>query len=130
MSYHIDYSDSDTDSSNSDDCNEELLNIKERPLTPSLLKTHEKKFENGLYMDDCNDVNITENREIHDYCRSDVLDTYFVYLRSRVVAGAISLADEQSLIEAAHIWIQSKAAGSRGLARYLEAWGDWQSPWG
>ena len=69
-------------------------------------------------------------REIHDYCRSDVLDTYFVYLRSRVVAGAISLADEQSLIEAAHIWIQSKAAGSPGLARYLEAWGHWQSPWG
>ena len=36
-------------------------------------------------------------REIHDYCRSDVLDTYFVYLRSRVVAGAISLADVQSV---------------------------------
>ena len=69
-------------------------------------------------------------REIHDYCRSDVLDTYFVYLRSRVVAGAISLADEQSLIESAHTWIRSKAAESSGLARYLEAWGDWQSPWG
>ena len=68
--------------------------------------------------------------EIHDYCRNDVLDTYFVYLRSRVVAGAISLADEQSLIESAHIWIRTKATESPGLARYLEAWGDWQSPWG
>jgi hypothetical protein len=34
------------------------------------------------------------------------------------------------LIEAAHIWIRSKATESSGLARYLEAWGDWQSPWG
>lgn len=68
-------------------------------------------------------------REIHDYCRSDVLDTYFVYLRSRVVAGAISLADEQSLIESAHTWVRNKAKDSPGLARYLDAWGDWQSPW-
>ncbi len=68
-------------------------------------------------------------REIHDYCRSDVLDTYFVYLRSRVVAGAISLADEQSLIESAHTWVRNKATESPGLARYLDAWGDWQSPW-
>ena len=69
-------------------------------------------------------------REIHDYCRSDVLDTYFVFLRSRVMAGTLSLADEQSLIEAAHTWISSKAKDAPGLARYLEGWGDWQSPWG
>ena len=69
-------------------------------------------------------------REIHDYCRSDVLDTYFVFLRSRVVAGALSLADEQALIESAHTWITAKSKETPGLARYLEAWGDWQSPWG
>ena len=32
-------------------------------------------------------------REIHDYCRADVLDTYFIFLRSRVVAGVLSLAE-------------------------------------
>ena len=56
--------------------------------------------------------------------------TRTLFICAAVCCGAISLADEQSLIEAAHIWIQSKAAGSPGLARYLEAWGDWQSPWG
>lgn len=95
MSYHIDYSDSDTDSSNSDDCNEELLNIKERPLTPSLLKTHEKKFENGLYMDDCNDVNITENREIHDYCEDN---NYLKHVKEQI----ISMNNEMMLRDLAH----------------------------
>jgi predicted PolB exonuclease-like 3'-5' exonuclease len=68
-------------------------------------------------------------REIHDYCRGDVLDTYFLYLRSRVVAGVISLSDEHSLIESARTWIANRAADSVGLGRYLNAWGDWQSPW-
>lgn len=67
--------------------------------------------------------------EIHDYCRSDVLDTYFVFLRSRVVAGDIDLAREQALIDEARAWIESHAPKSPGLARYLEAWGDWKSPW-
>ncbi len=67
--------------------------------------------------------------QIHDYCRGDVLDTYFVFLRSRVVAGDIDLAREQALIEHARGWIEAHAANSPGLARYLEAWGDWHSPW-
>lgn len=67
--------------------------------------------------------------EIHDYCRSDVLDTYFVFLRSRVVAGDIDLAREQTLIDIARAWIEAHASKIAGLARYLEAWGDWQSPW-
>jgi predicted PolB exonuclease-like 3'-5' exonuclease len=68
--------------------------------------------------------------EIHDYCRGDVLDTYFVFLRSRVVAGDIDLKREHALIEQAREWIEQKAETSPGLARYLAAWGDWKSPWG
>jgi predicted PolB exonuclease-like 3'-5' exonuclease len=68
-------------------------------------------------------------QEIHDYCRGDVLDTYFVYLRSRVVAGVIGIEQEQAAIDAARRWIEGHADASPGLARYLEAWGDWQSPW-
>lgn len=67
--------------------------------------------------------------EIHDYCRGDVLDTYFVFLRSRVVAGDLSLKEEHAIIEDARGWIEQGAKTSPGLARYLAAWGDWQSPW-
>jgi predicted PolB exonuclease-like 3'-5' exonuclease len=67
--------------------------------------------------------------EINDYCRADVLDTYFVFLRSRVVAGEIDLKREQALIEQARSWVEARAADSPGLARYLAAWGDWENPW-
>jgi predicted PolB exonuclease-like 3'-5' exonuclease len=67
--------------------------------------------------------------EIHDYCRGDVLDTYFVFLRSRLLAGDIDLKREQALIEHARGWIEAKAEESPGLARYLAAWGDWKSPY-
>lgn len=95
MSYHIDYSDSDTESSNSDDCNEELLNIKERPLTPSLLKTHEKKFENSLSINDCNDNIIMENHEIHDYCEDN---NYLKCVKEQLT----SMNNEMMLRELAH----------------------------
>jgi hypothetical protein len=39
MSYNIDYSDS------SSDPEEEIVILKEKPLTPSLLKNHEKQFQ-------------------------------------------------------------------------------------
>ncbi len=68
--------------------------------------------------------------EIHDYCRGDVLDTYFVFLRSRVVAGEITLEREQELILLAKEWIEAHAAESPGLTRYLAAWGDWENPRG
>jgi hypothetical protein len=67
--------------------------------------------------------------EIHDYCRGDVLDTYFVFLRSRVVAGELTLKEEHAIIEDARGWIEEKAKTSPGLTRYLAAWGDWKSPW-
>jgi hypothetical protein len=51
-----------------------------------------------------------------------------VFLRSRVLAGDIDLKREHALIEHARKWIESKAEESPGLARYLAAWGDWQSP--
>jgi predicted PolB exonuclease-like 3'-5' exonuclease len=67
--------------------------------------------------------------EIHDYCRGDVLDTYFIFLRSRVLAGDIDLKKEHSLIDSAREWIEGNADKFPGLKRYLAAWGDWKSPW-
>jgi predicted PolB exonuclease-like 3'-5' exonuclease len=67
--------------------------------------------------------------EIHDYCRGDVLDTYFIFLRSRVLAGDIDLKQEHALIESAREWIEGHTEQFPGLAKYLAAWGDWKSPW-
>jgi hypothetical protein len=44
------------------------------------------------------------------------------------VAGDITLEREQELIDDTKAWIEARAGSSRGLARYLAAWGDWQSP--
>ena len=67
--------------------------------------------------------------EINDYCRCDVLDTYFVFLRTMVMVGAMTLEREQEIVGAAHQWLQSEAANSAAYRAYLEQWGDWQNPW-
>ena len=68
--------------------------------------------------------------DIHGYCRSDVLDTYFIWLRSRVVVGDITLAREQALIDHARRWIEAHAEACPPLGHYLAAWGAWDNPWG
>ena len=50
--------------------------------------------------------------EINDYCRCDVLDTYFVFLRTRVLLGQLTLEAEQQLIAQTKQWLESKADGS------------------
>ena len=67
--------------------------------------------------------------EINDYCRCDVLDTYFVFLRSCVVLGSISLEREQELISLTKTWLEERHETSAAYRNYLESWGDWQNPW-
>jgi len=67
--------------------------------------------------------------EINDYCRCDVLDTYFVFLRTRVLAGELSLDAEQEIIAQTKIWLGERAGDSEAYRVYLEHWGDWQNPW-
>ena len=67
--------------------------------------------------------------EINDYCRCDVLDTYFVFLRTRVVAGELSLEDEQILVARTRQWISDRAADQPAYRTYLDHWGDWPNPW-
>ena len=67
--------------------------------------------------------------EINDYCRCDVLDTYFVFLRTRVLVGQLSLQAEQSLIGRTKQWLQQHAANVRAYGLYLDRWGDWPNPW-
>ncbi|HVA46027.1 MAG TPA: 3'-5' exonuclease [Pirellulales bacterium] len=67
--------------------------------------------------------------EINDYCRCDVLDTYFVFLRTRVLVGQLSLEDEQQRIAATKVWLEERAGAVRAYQLYLERWGDWRNPW-
>ena len=67
--------------------------------------------------------------EINDYCRCDVLDTYFVFLRTRVLFGELTLDEEQGLIAQTKSWLLARASKIKACQTYLERWGDWQNPW-
>lgn len=67
--------------------------------------------------------------EINDYCRCDVLDTYFVFLRTRVLLGQLSLDEEQGLIAATKEWLIAQSENIAAYRSYLAKWGDWMNPW-
>jgi predicted PolB exonuclease-like 3'-5' exonuclease len=64
-------------------------------------------------------------QEINDYCMFDTIDTYFVFLRTRVMIGEITLTQEQQLVASAKQWLTAKAAELPALQKYLACWGDW-----
>jgi predicted PolB exonuclease-like 3'-5' exonuclease len=68
-----------------------------------------------------------KNQEINDYCMFDTLDTYFVFLRTRVLEGQITLEQEQALVARAKAWIGERVAELPMLQHYLDNWGDWQA---
>ena len=72
--------------------------------------------------------NAGRDEEINDYCRCDVLDTYFVFLRSRVLLGKLRLEDEQTAVREAKAWLDQQAQTHPAYQHYLEHWGDWQPP--
>ena len=67
--------------------------------------------------------------EINNYCRCDVLDTYFVFLRSMVLLGDLDLDGEQQLVTQTKTWLEQRASQQVALSTYLENWGDWRNPW-
>jgi predicted PolB exonuclease-like 3'-5' exonuclease len=67
-------------------------------------------------------------QEINDYCRCDVLDTYFVFLRTRVLQGKLKLEEEQRLVADAKTFLEARASAVPAYAHYLEHWGEWQPP--
>ena len=96
-------------------------------LAASLLGKPGKMDTQGFMVQDMYDAG--RLTEINDYCRCDVLDTYFVFLRSMVVAGQLLLADEQQLVQNTRNWIEQQAEAIPIYQRYLDNWGDWQNPW-
>ena len=67
--------------------------------------------------------------DINDYCRCDVLDTYFVFLRTMVLVGNLKLEDEQKLVKNTRHWIEQQSETAVVYRQYLDNWGDWVNPW-
>lgn len=67
--------------------------------------------------------------EVNHYCRCDVLDTYFVFLRTRVLLGQLSLSGEHALVEQTKAWLEERQTQTPAFADYLQRWGDWVNPW-
>lgn len=60
--------------------------------------------------------------EINDYCRCDVLDTYFVFLRSRILLGRLTMDDEQELIQMTRSMLEDEADDHPAYRHYLQCW--------
>ncbi len=67
--------------------------------------------------------------DISEYCRCDVLDTYFVFLRILLLMGKLTLEDEQLRVQETRQLLESQASEHPAYQQYLEQWGDWQNPW-
>ena len=67
--------------------------------------------------------------EINDYCRCDVLDTYFAFLRTMVLLGNLKLDEEQRLVYAAREYLEQRSTTIPAYAAYLGRWGEWVNPW-
>jgi len=96
-------------------------------LTANLLgKPGKMEVEGHMVQDLFNEGKL---QEINDYCRCDVLDTYFVFLRSRVLVGKLKLQREQQLIAHTKRWLEDRADTATVFRTYLDRWGDWPNPW-
>jgi 3'-5' exonuclease len=62
------------------------------------------------------------SQEINDYCTFDTLDTYFVFLRTRVLTGDLSPEQERAIEERAREWLTAKSFEMPALKEYLDAW--------
>jgi predicted PolB exonuclease-like 3'-5' exonuclease len=67
--------------------------------------------------------------QINDYCRCDVLDTYFTFLRCSVLLGSINVEQEQKLVHDTKQWLEERAPTQPAYQAYLSRWGDWANPW-
>ncbi|WP_425617678.1 3'-5' exonuclease [Anatilimnocola sp. NA78] len=67
--------------------------------------------------------------EITDYCRCDVLDTYFIFLRTAVMLGQLKLETEHQIVSETRTWLEGHAQTIPIFQQYLEAWGEWENPW-
>lgn len=67
-------------------------------------------------------------KEISEYCTHDVLDTYFVFLRTRVLLGEITVEREHDVVNQAKKFIIENQERIPAFKEYLDCWGEW-IPW-
>ena len=67
-------------------------------------------------------------QDINDYCMFDTLDTYFVFLRTRILTGDITPEQEAELVAKAKKTLGAQTRDLPALKHYLDHWTDWQ-PW-
>lgn len=63
-----------------------------------------------------------ELQAINDYCLCDTLDTYFVFLRTRVMTGELEPEEEGKLVAEARDFLEQQSSEFVVLKRYLNAW--------
>lgn len=63
--------------------------------------------------------------QIQDYCLSDTMDTYFVFLRTLVMRGVLSLNREKDLVETAKGKMERMSEKEGYFKGYLKNFGDW-----
>ncbi|MFL5328220.1 MAG: 3'-5' exonuclease [Gemmataceae bacterium] len=61
-------------------------------------------------------------QEINDYCLFDTLDTYFVFLRTRVLTGDLEYDQERALVADGRAFVEGLSAEIPALKTYLDAW--------
>ena len=66
---------------------------------------------------------------INDYCRCDVLDTYFVLLRTKVLSGELNLDQEAELVAFTKSWLEERSDEYPVYREYLDQITDWDNPW-
>jgi len=95
-------------------------------LTANLLGKPGKMDTQGHMVQDLYEQG--ELARINHYCRCDVLDTFFVFLRVAVLTGQLKLEQEQLLVAETKHWIEQRR-DIPAYQSYLDNWGDWHSPW-
>jgi len=63
-------------------------------------------------------------KEIRDYCETDVLNTYLVYLRWQLHRGMLNLEAHDAAVAGVITYIEAEQAERPHLGEFLDAWGE------
>ncbi len=66
-----------------------------------------------------------EINRISDYCLCDAMDTYFVFLRTRVMTGELTLEREKQLVAESKLLLEEKNEKEGLFGDYLKNFGEW-----
>lgn len=63
-------------------------------------------------------------KEIRDYCETDVLNTYLVYLRYQLLTGGITKPSYNAAVSQVVTYIEAESKERAHLAEFMAAWGE------